>query len=71
MAWWKNVLGEAWQHGRRASLIPLVYTPLDRKTDEGTKIKAFLQNCTLKLLTETLVHFFKDVEGMIDQDLVE
>lgn len=23
MAWWKCVLGEAWQHGHRASLIPL------------------------------------------------
>lgn len=24
MAWWKYVLGEAWQHGHRASLIPLL-----------------------------------------------
>lgn len=24
MAWWKYVPGEAWQHGHRASLIPLL-----------------------------------------------
>lgn len=25
MAWWWYVLGEAWQHGHRASLIPLLW----------------------------------------------
>lgn len=51
MVRWKNVLGEAWQHGLRASLVPLhrFYPKFSSNIEwGGTEIKYLFENCIWK-----------------------